>query len=126
MFFETRDLIATVLQEATGEDDVLLGEGGEHADLASTVAFSLAKKRRMAPVQIAQELAAGIAPRLDGAGVKVEAIGPYLNFRFGPAYLERALRAALAPGYGALPAKPARVVLEHTSANPNGTRTTRA
>lgn len=120
MFFETRDLIATVLQEATSENDVLLAEGGEHADLASTVAFSLAKKRRQAPVQIAQELAAEIAPLLADAGVTVKATGPYLNFRFGPAYLEGAVRAALAPGYGALPTKSERVVLEHTSANPNG------
>ena len=120
MFFETRDQIAAALQELTGEDDVLLADGGEHADLSSTVAFPLAKKRRQAPAQLAQGLAAELAPRLAGAGVTVEATGPYLNFRFGPAYLEGAVRAALAPGYGALPAKHERVVLEHTSANPNG------
>ena len=120
MFFETRDRIAAALQELTGEDDVLLADGGEHADLSSTVAFPLAKKRRQAPAQLAQGLAAELAPRLAGAGVTVEATGPYLNFRFGTAYLEGAVRAALAPGYGALPAKHERVVLEHTSANPNG------
>ncbi|MEN6518952.1 MAG: arginine--tRNA ligase [Methanospirillum sp.] len=120
MYFETRDRIATALQELTGEEDVLLAGGGEHADLASTVAFPLAKKRRQAPVAIAQSLAAALAPRLADAGVTVEAAGPYLNFRFGSAYLESAVRAALAPGYGALPSKRERVVLEHTSANPNG------
>ncbi len=120
MYFETRDRIATALQELTGEEDVLLAGGGEHADLASTVAFPLAKKRRQVPVQIAQSLAAELAPHLAAAGVTVEATGPYLNFRFGPAYLESAVRAALAPGYGALPAKHERIVLEHTSANPNG------
>lgn len=120
MFLETRDLVATALREATGEEDVLLADGGEHADLASTVAFPLAKKRRQAPAQIARDLASELAPRLADASVTVEATGPYLNFRFGAAYLEGAVRAALAEGYGALPVKPSRVVLEHTSANPNG------
>lgn len=120
MYLGTRALVEAALRELSGEEDPLLADGGEHADLASTVAFALAKKRRQAPVQIAKELAADLGPRLADAGVAVEATGPYLNFTFGPAYLEASVRAALAPGYGTLSAKPARVVLEHTSANPNG------
>lgn len=120
MYLEMRDVVRTALQEATGEEDVLLAEGGEHADLASTVAFSLAKKRRQPPGAIASELASLLSPCLDGTSIRVEATGPYLNFTFGEAYLAASVRAALAPGYGALPATGARVVLEHTSANPNG------
>ncbi len=120
MYIETHDLIRSVLQEATGEEDVLITGGGEHADLASTVAFSLAKKRRAPPAAIAQELATGLAATLAPRGVTVEATGPYLNFRFGREYLAASIRAALAPGYGALGRQATRVVLEHTSANPNG------
>ena len=53
-------------------------------------------------------------------GITVEAKGPYINFVFGSAYVSAALKAATQPGYGSLPKKETRVVLEHTSANPNG------
>ena len=51
---------------------------------------------------------------------RFEAKGPYINFIFGSAYVNDTIRDAVKPGYGNLPQKPARVVLEHTSANPNG------
>ncbi|NLX49917.1 MAG: arginine--tRNA ligase [Methanospirillum sp.] len=120
MFLEARARVEAILREATGEEDVLLADGGDHADLASTVAFGLARKRRQAPARIAQDLATDLAGRLEPDGIAVAATGPYLNFTFGPAYLAASVRAALAPGYGALPPGTGRVVLEHTSANPNG------
>ncbi|HOV66756.1 MAG TPA: arginine--tRNA ligase [Methanoregulaceae archaeon] len=120
MFIETTRLIRAALQAVTGEEDVLIADGGEHADLASTVAFPLAKKRRAPPASIAAELASRLAPTLAPHGIAVEATGPYLNFRFGLPYFAGAIRAALAPGYGAGEPQEARVVLEHTSANPNG------
>ena len=46
--------------------------------------------------------------------------GPYINIRFGPSYVRRTIEEAVMPGYGSLPRKGERVVLEHTSANPNG------
>ena len=112
--------IGNAIKESTGVADALLGDGGEHADLASTVAFSLAKQKKQAPVRIAQDLAADLTKNPALAGVKIEARGPYLNFIFGSAYVSEAIREAIQPGYGNLPKKPVRVVLEHTSANPNG------
>ena len=47
-----------MLKKSTGMDDVLLAEGGEHADLATTIAFALAKQKKQAPVMIAQDLVA--------------------------------------------------------------------
>ncbi|MBQ4415316.1 MAG: hypothetical protein II861_04390 [Methanomicrobium sp.] len=52
MYFETYKAVEDALRKVTGEDDVLLGDGGEHADLASTVAFALAKKRKENPAKI--------------------------------------------------------------------------
>jgi arginyl-tRNA synthetase len=112
--------IGNAIKESTGVTDALLVDGGEHADLASTVAFALAKQKKQAPVKIAQDLAADLAKNPALAGIKVEAKGPYLNFIFGCAYVSEAIRDAIQPGYGNLPKKPVRVVLEHTSANPNG------
>lgn len=120
MLHDMFTIIETAIKETTGVADALLVDGGEHADLASTVAFALAKQKKQAPVKIAQELAADLAKRPDLVGIAIEAKGPYLNFIFGKDYVSEILRAAVQPGYGNLPKKPMRVVLEHTSANPNG------
>jgi arginyl-tRNA synthetase len=113
-------VIETAIKETTGVTDALLTEGGEHADLASTVAFALAKQKKQAPVKIAQDLVAELSKKPTLAGITVEAKGPYINFIFGKAYVSDVIRAAVLPGYGNLPKKSTRVVLEHTSANPNG------
>jgi len=112
--------IETAVREAAGVTDALLTEGGEHADLASTVAFSLARQKKQAPVKIAQDLVDELKKRPELSSVTIEAKGPYINFVFGNAYVSDVIRAAVQPGYGNLPKKETRVVLEHTSANPNG------
>jgi arginyl-tRNA synthetase len=113
-------IIETAIKETTGVPDALLTGGGEHADLATTVAFALAKQKKQAPVKIAQDLIAELGKRPELAGIVVEAKGPYINFIFGKDYVSEAVREAVKPGFGNLPKKPTRVVLEHTSANPNG------
>jgi arginyl-tRNA synthetase len=120
MLHDMYTTIGTAIREQTGQPDPQLIDGGEHADLASTVAFALAKQKKQAPVKIAQELSAALVkdPRL--AGITVEPKGPYINFILGKDYVSEAVQEALKPGYGTLPRKNTRVVLEHTSANPNG------
>ncbi len=122
MYQEKYHQIERMLRACTGEEDVLLTTGGDHADLASTIAFKLAKIEKRAPPQ---KIAADIAEKLSGGNpdlgdIRVEAAGPYVNFRFGPSLLGEAVREAVEPGYGALQRRSGRVVLEHTSANPNG------
>jgi arginyl-tRNA synthetase len=112
--------IGNAIKENTGTTDALLADGGEHADLASTVAFALAKQKKQPPVKIAQDLVTELKKRPDLSGVTIQAKGPYINFIFGKTYVSDVLKAAIQPGYGSLPKKSTRVVLEHTSANPNG------
>lgn len=112
--------IESAIKETSGAADALLVAGGEHADLASTVAFSLAKQKKQAPVTIAQDLVAELAKRPELAGITIEAKGPYINFIFGKEYVSSVIRAAVRPDYGNLEKKATRIVLEHTSANPNG------
>ena len=122
MFLEAKQTLERVLKETTGVADVLLTDGGEHADLATTVAFALAKQQKKAPVQIAQDLVKKLSENrelLDN-GVTVTAKGPYINFILGKAYVRGVVKDATQPGYGSLAKKTVRVVLEHTSANPNG------
>ncbi|MHB8164918.1 MAG: arginine--tRNA ligase [Methanoregula sp.] len=120
MLREKRTILERVLRESTGMEDVLLAEGGEHADLATTIAFALAKQKKQAPVKIAQDLVADLAKHPELTGMTVEAKGPYINFIFGKEYVSDTIKAAVKPGYGSLEKKTTRVVLEHTSANPNG------
>jgi arginyl-tRNA synthetase len=120
MLHEMYTTIGNTITEHTGLADPQLMDGGEHADLASTAAFALAKQKKQAPIKIAQELAAELATDIRLEGVTVQAKGPYLNFIFGKTYVRESVKAAVQPGYGTLPRKDVRVVLEHTSANPNG------
>lgn len=88
-------------------------------------AFPLAKALRRAPPQIAAEVAQAAAEDLVAAGAgarwvrEVRAVGPYVNV-----FLDRnrLAVAALRDPAAVLTArpKPGRVLLEHTSANPNG------
>jgi arginyl-tRNA synthetase len=121
-FKKRKNVIVRVLQEATHEQDVQLLDGGDHADLASTISFALAKKQKTSPVRIAQDLVKIINdnPEFQATGARSEAAGPYINFNLDSSYLAESLQAAVKPGYGSLTKKGIRVVLEHTSANPNG------
>jgi len=120
MYLETIDLIGRVLRACTGEEDPLLVDGGDHADIASTIAFACAKKEKKAPALIAQELLLKLKTHPDLNGISVAAIGPYLNFTFGSDYIGESVRMARESGYGSLPKRHERVMIEHTSANPNG------
>ncbi|MFH0968467.1 MAG: arginine--tRNA ligase [Methanobacteriota archaeon] len=121
MYITKCDQISGMLREYTGRNDVLIVSGGDHADLASTVAFALAKERKQSPAQIAQDMVNTLAERfMDELSVRVEATGPYINFHFEGTYCAKVLESAVIAGYGSLLSKSERVVLEHTSANPNG------
>ena len=120
MLQETYKTIRKAIEEKTGITDPQLIDGGEHADLATTIAFTLAKQKKQAPALIAKDLAAELAKDLTLQGITTEAKGPYINFIFGARYVSEALKEAVKPGYGSYQKKGIRVVLEHTSANPNG------
>ncbi|HQP71338.1 MAG TPA: hypothetical protein PLP90_01540, partial [Methanoculleus sp.] len=109
-----------MLRACTGEEDVLLTAGGDHADLASTVAFKLAKKEKRPPQEIAADIAKKLGRNPELGDIQVEAAGPYLNFRFGPTLLAEAVREAVEPGYGSRPRRSSRVVLEHTKPHETG------
>ncbi len=115
--FET---VQSILKEATGRDDVLLVSGGDHCDLASTIAFAMAKEKKTSPVGIAKEIADKVMNELFDYGVKTEVVGPYINFTFNEEYCGAAVKQAVQDGYGQVCEQETRVILEHTSANPNG------
>jgi arginyl-tRNA synthetase len=83
-------------------------------DFASPAAFDLAKTLRKAPRAIATELAGAMAAAEGVREVRVEG-GGYLNF-----FLDRGrLVAAMLADPPAAPARPGKIIVEHTNINPN-------
>ncbi len=120
MYLEIYETIERALSTAAGVQNPLLTDGGTHADFATTIAFERAKELRRPPVKIAEEIAAELVKDPSLEGIRIETKGPYINFHTGPGFLRSSIEVALQPGYGTLPRKNGKVVLEHTSANPNG------
>jgi len=86
----------------------------EMGEAASPVCFELAKRLKKAPRMIAQEIAAGLGPVEGIAKIEVAGAG-YLN-----AYFDRAtFWAATVEGEKSAEHKPEKIIVEHTSINPN-------
>ncbi|MDR1728509.1 MAG: arginine--tRNA ligase [Acidobacteriota bacterium] len=93
----------------------------ELGELASPVAFDLARKVRRPPREIAQELA-GDAGAVSGVGKVDVAGGGYLNFHLDRGTFAEGLAAGVAArnfGRTAAPEEGGKVVVEHTNINPN-------
>jgi arginyl-tRNA synthetase len=96
----------------------------EFGDLTCNVAFPLSKQLKMPPPKIAQELISHIKPDL-GQFSLVSSVEPhpagYLNFRANYAELSAGTLSSIMSGenYGHVRLGKKRVVIEHTSVNPN-------
>ena len=95
MFLLMYTTIENALRSKTGLGDVQLTDGGEHADLATTVAFALAKERKQSPVIMAEELARKLTGEPGFEQIQVTVKGPYINFLFGPSYVSRTLQEVM-------------------------------
>ena len=91
----------------------------EMGEAASPVCFELAKRLKKAPRQIAQEIASSL-PKIDGvARVEVAGAG-YLNAFFDRAWFwDRTRKEASGPSHSLRVNERKRVIVEHTSINPN-------
>ena len=87
-------------------------------DLASTIAFALTKKLKTSPPEVAADLVEKIeVPEIFS---KVQNFGPYVNFFIDYNKFSKLLLEKVDDSYGQLPKYDEKIVLEHTSANPNG------
>lgn len=87
-------------------------------DLASTVAFELAGELKRPPMEITSDIMSVIeTPDIFEA---VESKGPYINFFVDYGKLSEKLLEIIDDDYGSHPERGERIILEHTSANPNG------
>ncbi|MBC7119232.1 MAG: arginine--tRNA ligase [Methanobacteriaceae archaeon] len=90
----------------------------ELGDLATTISFELASKLKKNPVEISKTITevVDLPPLFE----KVEAKGPYINFFIDYQSFSRELLDSIDDDYGRSPQKNEKVIIEHTSANPNG------
>lgn len=90
----------------------------EMGDLATNVAFQLAGMLKKSPADIAQDIIDYI--ELSPLFIRVEAKGPYLNFFADYVQFIQQVLESVGNEYGQLEIGNDSVILEHTSANPNG------
>jgi len=114
-----RDALGAHIRDKYGLDIAIVTERPpkiEMGEAASPVSFELAKRLKRAPRQIAQEIAAGLAPIAGIAKVEVAGAG-YLNAYFDRADFLREVQRET--GAVAAPDRAGKIIVEHTSINPN-------
>ena len=126
MYFEIEKQAIDAINKALDQYDVEIDRNFKLSfppnpklgDLASTIAFDLTKKLRTSP----PEVAAGLVEKIEVPEIfsKVQNFGPYVNFFIDYDVFSRMLLEKVDDSYGQLPAYDEKIVLEHTSANPNG------
>lgn len=87
-------------------------------DLATTISFQLAKELKKSPMEITEN----ILDILETPEIfeKVESKGPYINFYVNYQNFSKMVLKGIDENYGQLSPISEKVILEHTSANPNG------
>jgi len=90
----------------------------EMGDLSLAACFELAKRLRQPPRKIAQTLAARFLPMQGVERVSTAGAG-YLNFHLDRAQAAAGLFTLRTSGQPSLPSRQGKVVVEHTSINPN-------
>ena len=87
-------------------------------DLATTISFQLAKEVKKSPMEITENLLKVLEIPAIFSGVQSK--GPYINFYVNYQRFSRMVLEGIDKNYGELRPLSKKVVLEHTSANPNG------
>ena len=125
MFLKFKDEVSSALSNAVADagfeiDDMALEES-PHADIASSVAFKLAPKYRRSPKEICGEVYKNIKIPPDSLIDRAEMTAPYINFFVSRNFLnETILRVLLERDFFGNLQHTGKVILEHTSANPDG------
>lgn len=90
----------------------------ELGDVASSVSFQLAKGLKRSPMDITKELLSVIVT--PDIFKKIDSKGPYINFFADYNKFSKIVLDSVKEDYGKLERKNRKIILEHTSANPNG------
>jgi arginyl-tRNA synthetase len=126
MYFEIEKQAIDAINKALDQYDVEIDRNfklefppnPKLGDLASTIAFELTKKLRTSPPEVAK----GLVEKIEVPEIfsKVQNFGPYVNFFIDYDKFSKLLLEKVDDDYGRLPDYDEKIILEHTSANPNG------
>lgn len=125
LFLEFKKQVTEALENALEslgfETDDLGLESSQHADIASKVAFRLAAQAKSSPKELADRIVAAIELP-DGSLIgDIRTVGPYINISAGRNYVDNTVLAILDEKEAfAGNFCQGKILLEHTSANPNG------
>jgi len=131
MFLEFKKEVEHVLKEALKrasydyeELDLDLDlEESEHADIASRIAFSLARTYKKPPEIIAADIVNHLNLVIPAENTLISdaaAAGPYINFYVNDFFLHKTLQKIKEGIATAGEKKKGKIIIEHTSANPDG------
>lgn len=92
MFYLLKQKLAKLIADAASADvedaeKSIEMPKGQFGDVASSICFSLAKKEKKSPVELAKAIAAKINAHEWVESAKAE--GPYVNFLLSPLFLHR-------------------------------------
>ncbi|MDO5852281.1 MAG: arginine--tRNA ligase [Methanobacteriaceae archaeon] len=126
MYLKIKDQLKRNIQETLNElnwnitDEIVLEQPPNKGmgDLSCNIAFVLAKKLHKSPVEISKKISEKIELPLYITEVKT--VGPYINFYINYQLFTNKVVNSIDENYGELAEKETRIILEHTSANPNG------
>ncbi len=119
---EVEQVLKEALEKASYESKRLELEESEHADISSRVAFSLAQAYKKSPAIIATDIVRHIQIPAENTLISdATAVGPYINFRVNDFFLRKTLqRIKEGTETETTRGKKGKVIIEHTSANPDG------
>ncbi|MDR0912171.1 MAG: arginine--tRNA ligase [Methanobrevibacter sp.] len=126
MYFKLKEEAISIIKNGLNklnidyDDEIVLDypPNPDLGDLSSTISFSLAKILKKPPVEIAKQLIEVLS--ITESFTKVESVGPYINFFIDYNIFSKKLLLKVDENYGKIDSKDKKIVLEHTSANPNG------
>ncbi|MDR3291180.1 MAG: arginine--tRNA ligase [Methanobrevibacter sp.] len=113
-----RDGLKNLNLEIMDEIKIEFPPDSNMGDLTSTLSFELAKELKKSPVEISQMIIKQL--NYGESFKKVETKGPYINFFIDYDKFSKEFLININKDYGNLKSKDLKVILEHTSANPNG------
>lgn len=128
MFLEFKKEVEHMLKEALKkasydyEELDLDLEESEHADIASRIAFALARTYKKPPEIIAADIVNHLNLEIPAENTLISdaaAAGPYINLYVNDFFLHKTLQK-IKEGEPAEEKKKGKIILEHTSANPDG------
>jgi arginyl-tRNA synthetase len=115
---EVEKVLKEALQHASYEYEDLELVESEHADISSTIAFSLAHTYKKPPHTIASDIVDHLQAENELLS-HAAAAGPYINFYVNDFFFHKTLRK-IREGTKTVEKRKGKIIIEHTSANTDG------